>query len=123
MAQRDQFAGPYLAQCNACADALHVTQAFQGRSQIAPTTSTVLALQGLDGVESLLCQCAFTRRVQQPAFERATAHARHTGVQQGKQSGAVFAFECLRQFQIAPSRGGQVNAFFVAFDPQLLHVR
>ena len=121
--QRHQFTGTHLAQCNASTDALHITQAFQGGAQIAPHACTMFALQCGNRIQALLRQTAFTRRLQQPAFEQATAHAGHAGVHQREERGAVFTAQGLREFQVAPCGGGQINAFFVAFHPHLLNMR
>ena len=72
-------------------------------------------------------RCAATRAVaqrgEQPCFQQTAAHAGHAGVEQRKQRGRVLAAQGLRQLQVAPRGGWQVDQRIALLHDDALQMR
>ena len=79
--------------------------------------------QDANHLDALLGDAAIPRHLLQPAFEGAATHARHAGVEQRKQRGAVLAAQGLHQLQIAPRRQGNIHQLSVKLHAQAADMR
>jgi hypothetical protein len=108
--QAHQFARADLAQCGARGDPLDVARTLEFAAQRLPQT----VAQQPDGGQPLARLRALTAWVQQPAAQRAAAHAGVAGVQQREQRGMRFATQGVGEFEVAPGVDRQVDQLAAA---------
>ena len=81
-----------------------------------------MVIQLVNRGQSFNRNLSIPRRIQKPLLQLTAAHAGHAGVKQREKGGRIFAAQGLREFEIAPRTGGQINEVIGLLHFELRHV-